>query len=176
MATYGTGGFWDPWEIVDPFDVMRRFWQEDFPSEFEPRRALEAPGREPSSASTATGQQAMQPFRGARRRNPIRMDVIESPTDITVIAEMPGFNKEDIRVHVDENNIMEISAERREERAIQPGEAVPHRELHYGMYRRLYRLPSYADPDNVQTEFKNGMLGVKFGRRTVPGHRQITIQ
>jgi HSP20 family protein len=184
----GAGGFWEPWEIVDPFDMMmRRFWNEEFPSEFEPRRGLMSVGGEPGSqqqilggpgaptTTALTTQQAGAPFRRPRR-NPIRMDMIESPESVTIIAEMPGFNKEDIRVNVDENNIMEVSAERREERTQQPGETVPHRELHYGWYKRLFRLPTYADPENVQTEFNNGMLGIKFGRRAVPGHRQIAIQ
>lgn len=190
-SIFGGAGssYWDPWEIVDPFDMMmRRFWNEEFPSEFEPRRGLmgtEAQqqltggpgGGGPASSSALTTQQAggVSPFRRPRR-NPIRMDMIESPESVTIIAEMPGFNKEDIRINVDENNVMEISAERREERAQQQGETVPHRELHYGWYKRLFRLPTYADPENVQSEFNNGMLGIKFGRRAVPGHRQITIQ
>lgn len=166
---------------------MRRF-MEDFArepfyeSEWPSRRAsitagptgAGAPG---STALTTTGGQApfgLQPFR--QRRSPIRMDLIESPDAVTVIAEMPGFNKEDIRVNVDENNVLEVQAERREERQPVPGEVYPHRELHYGLFKRSFRLPTYADPQNVQTEFKNGMLGIKFGRRQVPGHQQITIQ
>lgn len=178
----GLGSFWEPWEVVDPFDMMRRFWTEDFP-EFEPRRTTEAITQgQPSSALTAAPsgpqQGLMQPFRAGRRerRAPIRLDMIESPEAVTVIAEMPGFNKEDIRINVDENNVMEISAERREVRTQQPGEVIPHRELHYGWYRRAFRLPSYADPTKVETEFKDGMLGIKFARRVVPGQRQIAIQ
>lgn len=187
MSAFGVGSYWDPWEIVDPFDMMMRRWQqEEFPEVFESRRAIPeavgAGGREPSTALTQSGgagaMQGPLGFQGGqrRRKNPIRMDMIESPESITVIAEMPGFNKEDIRINVDENNVMEISAERREERAQQPGETIPHRELHYGWYKRFFRLPSYANPEQVATEFKNGMLGIKFGRRTVPGHRQITVQ
>jgi len=174
----GLGSFWEPWEVVDPFDMMRRFWTEDF-SEFEPRRPTEAITQsQPSSALTTLPSAGQQPFRAGRRerRAPIRMDMIESPEAVTLIAEMPGFNKEDIRINVDENNIMEISAERREVRTQQPGEVIPHRELHYGWYRRAFRLPSYADPSQVETEFKDGMLGIKFARRVVPGHRQIAIQ
>lgn len=178
MATFGS--FWDPWEVVDPFDMMRRVWSEDFP-EFEPRRGgvIEASpsGRESSALTAGPQAQGMAPYRRQQqKRNPIRMDMIEAPESITVIAEMPGFKKEDIRVNVDENNVLEISAERREERTQQPGETIPHRELHYGWHKRLFKLPSYADPENVQSEFTNGMLGIKFGRRTVPGHRQIAIQ
>lgn len=177
------GTFWEPWEIVDPFDMMRRLYSEEF-SEFEPRRAgiEQGQGAQAGALTTSPAQQGfgMQPYRGGagrrERRAPIRMDMIESPEAVTVIAEMPGFNKEDIRVNVDENNLMEVSAERREVRTQQPGETIPHRELHYGWYRRAFRLPSYADATNVQTEFKDGMLGIKFGRRAVPGHRQITIQ
>lgn len=178
MTTFGS--FWDPWEVVDPFDMMRRVWSEDFP-EFEPRRGVieASPSARESSALTAGGPQGqgMTPYRRQReRRSPIRMDMIEAPDSITVIAEMPGFKKDDIHINVDENNVLEISAERREERTQLPGEIVPHRELHYGWHKRMFKLPSYADPDNVQSEFTNGMLGIKFGRRAVPGHRQIAIQ
>jgi HSP20 family protein len=178
MAGYGS--FWDPWEVVDPFDIMRRVWTEDYP-EFEARRGVIEPSssaRESSALTAAPQGQGMAPYRRQQhqRKGPIRMDMIEASDSITVIAEMPGFKKEDIRINVDENNVMEISAERREERTQQPGETIPHRELHYGWHKRLFKLPSYADPDNVQSEFTNGMLGIKFGRRAVPGHRQIPIQ
>ena len=40
----------------------------------------------------------------------------------------------------------------------------------------LALVPPYADPKNAQSEYKNGMLGIKFGRRPVPGVQQIAVQ
>lgn len=188
MSTFG--GWWDPVWNVDPFEQMRQMIEEANREFFETgdwqnrglgRRAIEGgEGRGGAGSTALTGPQqagavaGFQPYR--HRRNPIRMDLIESPDSVTVIAEMPGFNKEDIRVHCDENNLLEIEAERKEERIPQPGEVMPRREVQYGFFRRAVRLPGYADPKNVQSEYKNGMLGIKFGRRPVPGVQQIAIK
>jgi len=84
---------------------------------------------------------------GIEERRPL-VDVIETDTEIQVIAEMPGVNKEDIEVNATETTL-EIRAE--------------------GENRKYYEtveLPSEVDPDSAKARYNNGVLEVILKKRT----------
>uniref|UniRef100_A0A7C3M9P9 Hsp20/alpha crystallin family protein n=1 Tax=Archaeoglobus fulgidus TaxID=2234 RepID=A0A7C3M9P9_ARCFL len=84
---------------------------------------------------------------GIEERRPL-VDVIETDTEIQVIAEMPGVNKEDIEVNATETTL-EIRAE--------------------GENRKYYEtveLPSEIDPDSAKARYNNGVLEVILKKRT----------
>ena len=75
------------------------------------------------------------------KREPL-VDVISSGTDVRVIAEMPGVNKEDINVTVNEK-AMTISVDREDR----------------GYYKRL-ELQGIVDPKGARSTYNNGILEV----------------
>jgi len=75
------------------------------------------------------------------KREPL-VDVISSGTDVRVIAEMPGVNKEDIDVTVNEK-AMTISVDRED----------------HGYYKKL-ELPGLVDPKGARSTYNNGILEV----------------
>jgi HSP20 family protein len=75
------------------------------------------------------------------KREPL-VDVITSGTDVRVIAEMPGVNKEDINVTVNEK-AMTISVDREDR----------------GYYKKL-ELPGIVDPKGARSTYNNGILEV----------------
>ena len=75
------------------------------------------------------------------KREPL-VDVISSGTDVRVIAEMPGVNKEDIDVTVNEK-AMTISVDREDR----------------GYYKKL-ELPGIVDPKGARSTYNNGILDV----------------
>jgi len=75
------------------------------------------------------------------KREPL-VDVISSGTDVRVIAEMPGVNKEDIDVTVNEK-AMTISVDREDR----------------GYYKKL-ELPGIVDPKGARSTYNNGILEV----------------
>lgn len=75
------------------------------------------------------------------KREPL-VDVISSGTDVRIIAEMPGVNKEDINVTVNEK-AMTISVDREDR----------------GYYKKL-ELPGIVDPKGARSTYNNGILEV----------------
>jgi len=70
------------------------------------------------------------------------VDVIGSDKDVKVIAEMPGVNKEDINVTVNEKSVV-IS--------VDTGDR--------GYYKEL-DLPGVVDPKGARSSYNNGVLEV----------------
>ena len=78
-------------------------------------------------------------------REPL-VDVIDGESEVTVIAELPGVEKEDIDLNADERSLS-IIVDAKERR-----------------YHKELRLPADVDPDSIKAAYKNGILEVKLKR------------
>ena len=92
-------------------------------------------------------------------------------------ADLPGFNKEDIKVDV-KNGIMEISAERHSEHeeSDKKGRYICC-ERSYGSYRRSFDL-SEIESDKISAKYADGVLTLDLPKRTptLPESRRIAIE
>ena len=130
----------------------------------------------------------------------LRVDVCETPDELTVKADLPGVDQKDIDINVNGDQLT-IKAEKRFEREEGDGEAQPaeaggekrekiakekgekgeqpekqrrvwHRtERAYGMFQRTMTVPFNIDPDSVSASFKDGVLTV-----TVPKPPEVQKQ
>jgi HSP20 family protein len=75
------------------------------------------------------------------KREPL-VDVVSSGKEVRVIAEMPGVNKEDISVTVNEKSLV-ISVDRADRR-----------------YYKELDLPGVVDPKGARSNYNNGILEV----------------
>ncbi|WP_020409185.1 Hsp20/alpha crystallin family protein [Hahella ganghwensis] len=90
------------------------------------------------------------------------VDVTETKTDYLIKAELPGVNKEDVKVSV-EDNILSIQGERHLEKEEQ--DKKHHRiERFYGSFARSFQLPDNVDENNIQAEYKDGLLTLKLNK------------
>ena len=83
-------------------------------------------------------------------REPL-VDVIKGPDDLRVVAEVPGVNKEDLRLTADENmlTIESITGQPR--------------------YHKKVELPEMVDPKTAKSIYKNGILEVSFKLKSKTG-------
>jgi HSP20 family protein len=122
----------------DPFSVMRRLTEEmerSFASSFGLSRSMGEGG-------------IWSPA----------IEVREHDNKTEIVAELPGLNKDDVKVEVTNEGILIQGEKRREEEKTQGG--YRHSERTYGRFYRQIPLPDGADPDKAQAEFKNGVLHV----------------
>jgi HSP20 family protein len=71
-------------------------------------------------------------------------------------AELPGVEKKDIHVNV-ENNVLTI----RGEKQIRTEDTKKHRiESSYGSFIRSFTLPTTVAADNIEAKFLNGILNL----------------
>ena len=86
------------------------------------------------------------------------IDLAEDENSITVRAEVPGCNAEDIDISV-YGNTLTISGEKKfsEEKK---EEKYYHMESSYGSFRRELTLPTDVDSEKIEAACKNGVLSI----------------
>ena len=91
-----------------------------------------------------------------------RINVIEKADHYLVNCEIPGVNKQDIQVHL-ENNRLFIQANKSEEKT-EENDRMHWQERSFGVYRRTLELPGSCNQTNVQAHYENGVLSVMVGK------------
>jgi len=90
-----------------------------------------------------------------------RVNVEDQKDKLVVTAEVPGFDKNNLKVHIDDNNILSISGEQKQEHV---EEAKNKRYLRversFGQIQRQLRLPRNINAKGVQASYQNGILHI----------------
>jgi HSP20 family protein len=84
------------------------------------------------------------------------IELQETDTAVIVKAVIPGIEAKELDVQVSENTVS-ITGEHREEKRTQE-KGYFHSELQYGRFQRIVPLPVGVKHDQVQAEFKDGVL------------------
>ncbi len=104
-------------------------------------------------------------------------DIKDEGDQFTLTAELPGFNKEDIRLDLN-NGVLTIAA-KHEDTTEQKDEKGNYlcRERHYGSYQRSFSV-SGIDESAITASYENGVLKLDLPKETpvVTEARQIEIQ
>lgn len=93
-----------------------------------------------------------------------QLDIFETDKEYRLSVEMPGVERDDIDLSVDEDAL--VIRARKDRRSEDVKDDQYHRvERAYGRYERMLTLPVDADTDNIGAELKNGVLEVTVPRR-----------
>ena len=126
-------------DIFNPFSMMRRFSEEmdrAFGTSFGLGRGLGERG-------------AWMPA----------IEVRERDNNLEISAELPGMNKEDVKVEVTSEGVV-IEGEKRREQESEEG-GIHRSERSYGHFYRVIPLPEGTEAEKAKAEFKNGVLQVR---------------
>jgi HSP20 family protein len=85
-------------------------------------------------------------------------DIVTTDKEVKVVVEMPGINKEDIKVNAFDNKV-EISTSEKAERK----------------YHKIVELPPDANIDSVKSNFRNGILEITFNKKETPKGKEIKV-
>jgi HSP20 family protein len=109
--------------------------------------------------------------RGAWNPN---VDIYENKDQIVLEAELPGMNREDFDLSI-ENNVITLRGERRFEKKDESDNY--HRvERAYGSFTRSFTLPQTVTGEGATAEYKNGVLRVTLPKREEVKARRIEIK
>jgi HSP20 family protein len=86
------------------------------------------------------------------------IEVYEQDNKLKIRAELPGIDKDQVQVEVQDGNLI-IQGERRQEQT-EERQGVVHSERIYGRFYRSVPLPEEAKVDDAQAEYKNGILEI----------------
>lgn len=108
-------------------------------------------------------------------RQPIT-DIYETDKEIIAEVEIPGVNKNDIQVHVDDNGI-EIKAETRAEAKHEDKKkSMYHFERNYSGFYRYFSLPNTANAKKANAEYKEGVLKITVPKLKKEEHKKKLLE
>ena len=124
--------------------------------------------------------ETMERISGATQQVPLlggagtMIDVREHDTDVIVVADLPGVERENISVRLLDSRTLRISARREEAReAEQAGYHM--RERRIGAISRTVSLPTDVTEEEARATFKNGVLEVRLKKTVETGGRVIPV-
>jgi HSP20 family protein len=102
------------------------------------------------------------------------VDIYENKEQIVLEAELPGMNREDFELSV-ENNVITLRGERQFEKKDETDNY--HRvERSYGSFTRSFTLPNTVSAEGANAEYRNGVLRVTLPKREETKARRIEIK
>jgi HSP20 family protein len=98
------------------------------------------------------------------------VDIFETESGLAVVADLPGVEKEDVEVHV-ENDVLTLQGK---PKTLLPGE--PHfREYQLQTFFRQFELGEAVDQDQIRAEMKNGVLTIYLPKTPARTPKKIAV-
>ncbi len=102
-----------------------------------------------------------------------RLDMADEKNQYVIYFELPGLNREDVKVSI-ENNTLNIRGERKQNHKAESA-AWLHNEIYSGKFNRNVKVPTEVDVSDIRAEFKNGILKIELPKKEKSNAREINI-
>jgi HSP20 family protein len=102
------------------------------------------------------------------------IEISETDKAIEISAEMPGLERKDVEISI-EDDALTIRGEKRVEED-QKDKNVQHSERTYGVFLRVLQLPPGIDPSSVQATMSNGVLKITIPKPAKPEPKKIEVK
>ena len=90
----------------------------------------------------------------------LSVDVIENEKEFILITDLPGFDKKNVNIEIEENRTLSISANSKINEESND-EFYRIRERNDGSYQRKFDLPENVVINKIDAQFNNGSLVIK---------------
>ena len=101
------------------------------------------------------------------------VDISEDEHEYLIKAELPGVEKDQFRVTVEDGNLL-IAGQRESEKE-EKNRKFHRIERSYGSFLRSFSMPDDADGAHIKAEFKNGVLKVHLPKSEAAKPRSIEV-
>ena len=101
------------------------------------------------------------------------VEISETDQAIEVTAEMPGLERKDVDISI-EDDTLTIRGEKRVEE--KDDKNVQHSERSYGVFLRVLQLPAGIDPSSVQATMSNGVVKIVIPKPAKPEPKKIEVK
>ncbi len=113
-------------------------------NELKAGKKVKLPTNQPKAATNTNNFRPAKSYSKKAEPEPKPLiDIFQDSANITVIAEIAGFNKDTLKINVD-NQKLTLSAKSKDRR-----------------YYKSLNLPKVVIPDAMHTKYKNGVLEIK---------------
>ena len=139
------------WEMQNLINEANKFFEENLKNERRPR--IEFGGFKP------------------------RVDILEDEKNVYLEVELPGVEKEDVKISVNEDNILTLKGDKKfkQKDNIQ---TCCRSERSFGDFIRTFQLNDNLDTENINAEFNNGLLTITIPKKepVKPKEKEIEIK
>ena len=97
------------------------------------------------------------PFFSPRESKVMRTDIKENKHDYSIIMDLPGYEKEDIKVDID-NGYLNVSASMNKSNDEEEKGKFVRRERYFGECSRSFYVGDEVSDKDIKASFKNGIL------------------
>lgn len=106
-----------------------------------------------------------------------KVDIFDNrKDDLVVEVETPGFDRDDLDITVQDDNLI-IRGERTREKTQEDEDRNYFRtERQFGSFRRVFSLPNDVSPDDIHAEYEDGILTVSMPALESSERKAIEIQ
>ena len=108
-----------------------------------------------------------------------KVNIEETKDDVTLTFEIPGMEKDNIKVVV-KDDILTVSGEKKVEKNDQDnkvdGEYFIRREIRSGEFERSFTLPDTVNKSSVNADYKNGILVVTLQKKEEVKPKEIEVK
>ncbi len=116
----------------------------------------------------------VRPLHGEGLPSEFKVDIKENPQSYVVHAELPGVNKEDLQVTVDQG-VLTIAAEVKQHDRQTEDDKVVRSERYFGSVSRSFRLPLEVEQSAAKASYENGILELTLPKKQAQGGRRIEV-
>ncbi len=101
------------------------------------------------------------------------VDIFERGEELVIRAELPGVNRDELEIQV-EDGTLALSGERRREEQVEEQNAY-RLERSYGKFSRSFRLPTTVDTSKISAQYKDGVLEIVLPKLEEAKPRKVKI-
>lgn len=143
------------------------------------------PKREPSRESLSLRDRGNHLFEERMSRRPAQedpsagqwtppVDILENDETITLRADLPGVEHQDIDLKVEDGTLLLRGHRRLASNT--PPEDMRQAERPCGTFVRSFGLPSSVDPSGIRATLRNGVLEVTLAKKRESGVRTVRVE
>ena len=137
---------------------------------FEPHRSFEKLSKRLSELSDEMEKGVSFEIGGF---NP-RIDITEDDNHLFIDAELPGVNKKDVKISVNEDRMLTIRGKKAKTEKAK--EKNYHRtERIFGEFERSFQMPENVDLEKINAKYDDGVLKVSIPKVEPPKPKEINI-
>ena len=94
----------------------------------------------------------------------MRTDIKEGRDNYSIIIDLPGYEKEDIKIDID-NGYLNVTAKRDEKHEEKEDGKFVRRERYFGECSRSFYVGDDMESDDIKASFKNGTLRLELPKK-----------
>lgn len=108
-----------------------------------------------------------------------RVDISEDEKNVHLCVELPGIRKEDVKVTVNDENVLTIKGEKKREETVEDKEgdrSYVRVERSFGEFTRSFVLPDTVKSDSVAAKYENGVLNLTLEKVEPKKPKEVEIE